>query len=120
MPTPEFKVNTYRYDPYKNFKFRIKWDGKYVAGVSKVGGLSRNTQVVKHRSGSDPSTPRVSPGQSEYEPITLERKDGQTLVTIDRRNVSLCIITNAGKSKAVLKYVAGNEEVLLNLHSALL
>lgn len=73
MPAPEFKVNTYRYDPYKNFKFRIKWDGKYVAGVSKVSGLVRTTQVVKHRSGGDPSTPRVSPGQSEYEPITLER-----------------------------------------------
>jgi phage tail-like protein len=73
MPAPEFKVNAYRYDPYKNFKFRVKWDGKYVAGVSKVSGLVRTTQVVKHRSGGDPSTPRVSPGQSEYEPITLER-----------------------------------------------
>ena len=37
--TGQFKVNTYRYDPYKTFKFRIKWDGKYVAGVSKVGAL---------------------------------------------------------------------------------
>ena len=73
MPAPEFKVNSYRYDPYKNFKFRVKWDGKYVAGVSKVSGLARTTQVVKHRSGGDPSTPRVSPGQSEYEAITLER-----------------------------------------------
>lgn len=73
MPAPEFKVNTKRYDPYKNFKFKVKWDNKYVAGVSKVSGLSRTTQTVRHRSGGDPSTPRVSPGQTEYEPITLER-----------------------------------------------
>ncbi len=73
MANTEFPTATYRYDPYKNFKFRIKWDGAYVAGVSKVSGLSRTTQVVKHRSGGDPSTPRVSPGQNEYLPITLER-----------------------------------------------
>ena len=33
----EFTVNATRFDPYKNFKFRVKWDGRYVAGVSKVG-----------------------------------------------------------------------------------
>lgn len=73
MANTEFPVNTYRVDPYKNFKFRVKWDGKYVAGISKVGGLKRTTQAVKHRSGGDPSTPHVSPGQSAYEAITLER-----------------------------------------------
>ena len=73
MPAPEFKVNSYRYDPYKNFKFRVKWDGVYVAGVSKVTGLTRTTAVVKHRAGGDPSTVRVSPGISEYAAITLER-----------------------------------------------
>jgi phage tail-like protein len=73
MPAPEFTVNTERYDPYKNFKFRVMWDGKYVAGVSKVGGLTRTTEVVKHREGGDPSSSRSSPGQTSYEPITLER-----------------------------------------------
>jgi phage tail-like protein len=73
MPAPEFTVNTDRYDPYKNFKFRVKWDGNYVAGVSKVGGLSRKTEVVKHREGGDPSSSRSSPGQTSYDPITLER-----------------------------------------------
>ncbi len=62
-----------RYDPYRNFKFRVKWDGKYVAGVSKVSALSRTTQVISHRAGGDPSTPRRMPGQSEYTAITLER-----------------------------------------------
>src|SRR4026207_1851978 len=69
----QFNVNTTRFDPYKNFKFRVKWDGNYVAGVSKVGSLKRTTEVVKHRDGGDPSSSRKSPGRSEYEAISLER-----------------------------------------------
>jgi len=68
-----FSVNTKRLDPYKNFKFRVKWDGRYVAGVSKVGALKRTTEVVKHRDGGDPSSSRKSPGRTEYEAIMLER-----------------------------------------------
>jgi phage tail-like protein len=69
----EFSVNPQRFDPYKNFKFRVKWDGKYVAGVSKVAGLKRTTEVVKHREGGDASSSRKSPGRTEFDPITLER-----------------------------------------------
>ena len=69
----QFSVNAQRFDPYKNFKFRVKWDGKYVAGVSKVGTLKRTTEVVKHRDGGDPSSSRKTPGRTEYEAITLER-----------------------------------------------
>src|SRR5215468_9338419 len=69
----EFTVNAQRFDPYKNFKFRVKWDGRYVAGISKVGMLKRTTEVVKHREGGDPSTTRKSPGRTEYDAITLER-----------------------------------------------
>jgi phage tail-like protein len=69
----EFTVNSNRFDPYKNFKFRIKWDGKYVAGLSKMSALKRTTEVVKHREGGDPSSSRKSPGRTEYEAITLER-----------------------------------------------
>ena len=70
---PPFSVNPHRFDPYKNFKFRVKWDGRYVAGVSKVTPLKRTTQVVLHREGGDRSSSRKSPGRTEYEPITLER-----------------------------------------------
>jgi phage tail-like protein len=70
---PQFTVNTTRIDPYKNFKFRVKWDGQVVAGVSKVGALKRTTEVVSHREGGDVSTPRHSPASSKFEPITLER-----------------------------------------------
>jgi phage tail-like protein len=69
----QFSVNPQRFDPYKNFKFRVRWDGRYVAGVSKVSSLKRTTEVVKHRDGGDPSSSRKSPGRTEFEPITLER-----------------------------------------------
>jgi len=69
----QFSVNTGRFDPYNNFKFRVKWDGRYVAGVSKVSALKRTTEVVKHREGADPSSSRKSPGRTEYEALTLER-----------------------------------------------
>ena len=69
----QFSVNPQRFDPYKNFKFRVRWDGRYVAGISKVGALKRTTEVVEHRVGGDPSTSRKSPGRSKYEPIMLER-----------------------------------------------
>jgi phage tail-like protein len=70
---PQFSVNPHRFDPYKNFKFRIKWDGRYVAGVSKISALKRTTEVVTHREGGDPSAERKSPGRTKYEAITLER-----------------------------------------------
>ena len=69
----QFSVNAQRFDPYKNFKFRVKWDGRYVAGVSKVSALKRSTEVVEHREGGDPSSSRKSPGRTEFEAITLER-----------------------------------------------
>jgi phage tail-like protein len=69
----EFSVNPTRFDPYKNFKFRVKWDGRYVAGISKVSALKRTTEVVEHRQGGDPSTSRKSPGRTKYEAVTLER-----------------------------------------------
>ena len=68
-----FITNAHRYDPYKNFKFRVLWDGKVVLGVSKVGALKRTTEVVKHREGGDNSTDRKSPGRTTYEGVALER-----------------------------------------------
>ena len=71
----QFTVNAQRFDPYKNFKFRVFFEGNTtpVAGVSKVGMLKRTTEVVKHRDGGDPSSSRKSPGRTEYEALTLER-----------------------------------------------
>lgn len=69
----QFTVNAQRFDPYKNFKFLVKWDGKTVAGISKISALKRTTEIVEHREGGDPSTSRKSPGRNKFEAITLER-----------------------------------------------
>ena len=69
----QFSVNAQRFDPYKNFKFRVKFDGRYVAGVSKVSTLKRTTEVVKHRDGGDNSTDHKSPGRTTYDAVTMER-----------------------------------------------
>jgi len=69
----EFTVNSERFDPYKNFKFKVRIDGQVVAGISKISPLKRTTEVVKHRHGGDTRSPRKSAGRTEYEAITLER-----------------------------------------------
>jgi phage tail-like protein len=69
----QFSVSAERFDPYKNFKFRVKWDGRYVAGVSKASALKRSTEVARRRDGGDPWSSHRSPGRTEYEAITLER-----------------------------------------------
>jgi len=75
MPAPEFTVNTERYDPYLNYRFKVKWEGntEYVAGVNKISALKRSTEVADYRAGLDPGVVRKIPGQTKYEPITLER-----------------------------------------------
>ncbi|WP_424886824.1 phage tail protein [Streptomyces sp. XH2] len=71
-----------RRDPFKNFRFRVKFSGttEYIAGISKVSGLKRTTEVIKHRDGGDPGTSHKLPGRTEYEAITLER--GCTVDTV--------------------------------------
>ncbi len=69
----QFTVNATRFDPYKAFMFRVKWDGQYVAGLSKMSALKRSTDPVVHREGGDPSHERKSPGKTKFDPVTLER-----------------------------------------------
>ena len=70
---PQFSVNPSRVDPYKNFKFRVKWDGRHVAGISRVSPLRRVTEVVEHRAGGEPNAVHKSPGRTRFDPIVLER-----------------------------------------------
>lgn len=69
----QFVVNSNRFDPYKSYMFRVRWDGEYVAGLSKMSALRRTTEPVTHRVGGDPSHQRKSPGTSTFEAVTLER-----------------------------------------------
>jgi len=68
----KFTVNTYRFDPYRNFKFKVKWDNKYVAGLSKCSALKKTTEMTEWREGGDPSTSRKLPGKTSYDAVTLE------------------------------------------------
>lgn len=69
----QFTVNATRFDPYKNFKFRLKMDGRLVAGISRISALRRTSEVIRHREGGDASNTRLSPGAVSFEPITIER-----------------------------------------------
>lgn len=73
MAAPMFPVNTHRHDPYRTFKFQILVDGRPVAGLKKMSALKRKTEPVKWRTAGDPSTERILPGGTSYEPITLEQ-----------------------------------------------
>ena len=69
---PQFTVNTHRLDPYKNFKFRVKWDNQYVAGLSKMSAIKRSTEAIEWREAGGPSIVRKLPGRTKFEPVTLE------------------------------------------------
>lgn len=69
----EFTVNPHRKDPYRNFKFRVLWDGSVIPGISRVSGLSRTTDVIRYRQGNEFSVLRSLPGVTRYGPIVLER-----------------------------------------------
>jgi phage tail-like protein len=66
-------AEAHRFDPYRNFTFRVKWEGRYVAGVVKVGVLKRTTEVVEYREAGNPSVTHKMPGRSSFDAITLER-----------------------------------------------
>src|SRR5687767_7810400 len=107
---PKFSVNTHRFDPYKNFKFRMKWDGRYVAGISKVSALKRTCEVVKHREGNDPSADRKTPARITFDAITCER--GVTHDTDFERWANL-VYDTAGGGAISLKHF--RKDVLLEL-----
>jgi len=111
---PEFTVNPARLDPYKNFKFRVKWDGRYVAGISKVSPLRRTTEVLEFREGGGFNVTHKSPGLTKYDPIILERGltqdldfenwanlvynfDGQVSLASFRKDITLELYNEAGQ-----------------------
>jgi phage tail-like protein len=89
---PQFSVNTHRLDPYKNFKFRIKWENQYVAGLSKMSAIKRTTEVIEWREAGGPSIVRKLPGRTKFEPVTLESgltHDTQLIAWADQVNSPL-------------------------------
>ena len=69
---PRMNPSTNRFDPYRTFRFKVKWDGLYVAGLSKMTGLKRSTEMLEWREAGENVTSRKLPGKTKYEPVTLE------------------------------------------------
>ena len=116
MAAPANVRDTSVQDPYLNFKFSVTWDGKQVAGVSKVSGLSRSTQVVTHREGGVPQGPRRIPGQTEYGPITLER--GVTLdVEFEQWANKVWYYPNTGKMGQEVSLKDFRKDVTISLYN---
>ena len=65
-------ASTNRFDPYRTFRFRVKWDNQYVAGLTKMGALKRTTEMVEYREAGVNITSRKLPGKSSYQAVTLE------------------------------------------------
>jgi phage tail-like protein len=100
-----FPTNASRHDPYRNFKFRVKWDGAYVAGVSRISGLGRVVQAVEYRDGAEPNVVRRVPGAVGYEAITLEREITTDTAFEDWANQIREHAAGAGPGAAVTGYL---------------
>ena len=85
----QFTANATRIDPYKNFKFRVKWENLPVAGLSKMSAIKRSTEVIEWREAGGSSVVRKLPGRTKFEPVTFEvglTHDKQLIAWADQVN----------------------------------
>jgi phage tail-like protein len=70
----QFPANATRFDPYKTYRFLVYFDTSTtpVAGVSKVSGMKRSTDMIEYKEGGN-ALSRKGIGRTKYDPITLER-----------------------------------------------
>lgn len=109
---PQFSVNTHRFDPYRNFKFRVKWDNEYVAGLNKCSALKRTTEMVEWREGGDPSHGRKLPGKTSYDAITLEQG-----VTHDTRFEEWANLVNNFEGDALMSLRNFRKDVTIEVYN---
>ena len=109
---PQFSVNSYRFDPYRSFKFRVKWDGVYVAGLSKCSALKKTTEVIDWREGGDPTHTRKLPGKTRFEPITLSKGLTHDLAFEDWAN-----LVNNVQADAAMSLRNFRKEVVIDVYN---
>ncbi|NNG15500.1 MAG: phage tail protein [Gemmatimonadales bacterium] len=109
---PQFSVNTHRFDPYRNFKFRIKWDNEFVAGLSKCSALKKTTEMTEWREGGDPATSRKLPGKTSYDAITLEQG-----VTHDGRFEEWANLVNNFEGDAVMSLKNFRKDLTIEVYN---
>ena len=61
------------FDPYRTFKFRVRFGDKVVAAVTKVSALGRSVAPHELKEGGDLLAPRQNPGGVTYDDVVLER-----------------------------------------------
>lgn len=108
----QFSVNTHRFDPYRNFKFRIKWDNDYVAGLNKCSALKKTTEMVEFRDGADPSHSRKLPGKTSYDAITLEQG-----VTHDTRFEEWANLVNNFEGAAAMSLLGFRKDITIEVYN---
>ena len=106
----KFTVNTQRFDPYRNFKFRVKIDNQYVAGLNKCSALKKTTEVTEWYESGDPSTPRKLPGKTKYDPITLSAG-----VTHDPTFESWANLVNNFQGDAAISLKKFRKEIIIDV-----
>ena len=107
---PQFTVNTHRLDPYKNFKFLVKWDNVAVAGLSKMSAIKRSTEVIEWREAGGPSIVRKLPGRTKFEPVTLESG-----LTHDRQFVEWADLVNSPQGDGAMSLKNYRKEVIVEV-----
>jgi SpoVK/Ycf46/Vps4 family AAA+-type ATPase len=113
--------NKSRFDPYKNFKFRVSFDGRYVAGVSKaIPKATRNDlgfsnyklgllgQIVKHAESI--RTLRAKSGRGTTALLVGAEGTGKTLAAEVIANELGSHLYRVDLSKIVSKYIGETEK----------
>jgi len=86
-------------DPYEKYRFKVLWEGRYVAGIGQViGGLKRTTEPATFKEGGDPSTEIKWPALTFYEAVTLENGVTQDMEFAEWANAANNLTDDEGKS----------------------
>jgi len=107
---PKFTVNTDRFDPYLNFKFKVKWDGQYVAGLNKCSALKKTTEVTPWYEAGDQAGPHQIPGKTKYDAITL-----QAGITFDRTFEAWANAVNNYQGEAVMSLKNFRKDITIDV-----
>ncbi|MFD1955272.1 phage tail protein [Paenibacillus thailandensis] len=105
-----------RKDPFRNFRFRVEIDGIQQAGFTDVSGFDSSIDVIEYREGNEATTVRKLPGLTKYGNVSLKWgiTDSMDLYNwhkeaaagnIQRKNVSIIVIDEAGNDKARWDFV---------------
>jgi phage tail-like protein len=106
-----FPANAHRHDPYRTFKFQVVIGGRTVAGLSKMGAITKSTEAVKWRSGGDPSYQRVMPGGTSFEAVTLEQGLSHDPIFEEWANA----VNNVANGDAGMSLVNYRRDIVINV-----